>query len=529
MKMKKFILKTGFILGVISLTITSCKDALNLEPLNDVTSAVVYKTPLGYQQALAKVYASFALTGNAGPVGQADIVGLDEGGNADYLRTFWKAQELSTDEAVIAWGDAGIQDFHQLNWTPDNPFLRGLYFRSLYQITLANEFLRESTDAKLAERGISSTDADNIRANRSEVRFLRAYQYWSLMDLFGNPPFVTENDALGGALPKQIGKTALFNYIESELKAIETMLPANRTPQYYGRVSKGAVQALLARLYLNAQIYTGTAKNNEAVEFSKKVIDGGYTLENNYRKLFATDNTNNSEFIMTINYDGQKSQVYGGTTFLTHASIGGNMQAGDSGVDFGWGGLRTTKGLVNLFPNPVNSPDKRAIFYTNGQNLEITSLTTFTDGYAVPKFINKSSTGTSGSNITFVDSDFALFRLPEMYLIYAEATLRGGNGNAGTALTYINNLRTRAYGNASGAVTSLNLDLILDERGRELYWEGHRRTDLVRFGRFTTATYLWPWKGGVANGKAVDNFRNVYPLPAADVTANPNLVQNTGY
>ena len=527
--MKKFILKTGLMLAVISVSLNSCKDALNLEPLNDVTSATVYKTPAGYKQALAKVYASFALTGNTGGAGQPDIVGLDEGGNADYLRTFWKAQELSTDEAVIGWGDAGIQDFHQMNWTPDNPFLRGLYFRSLFQITVANEFLRESTDAKLSERGISGADADNIRANRAEVRFLRAYQYWSLMDLFGNPPFVTENDPIGGPLPKQIGKPALFNFIESELKAIETILPANRTPQYYGRVSKGAAQALLARLYLNAQVYAGTPKNNEAVEFSKKVIDGGYTLENNYRKLFSTDNTFNPEFIMTINYDGLKSQVFGGTTFLTHAAIGGNMQAGDYGVNFGWGGLRTTKGLVNLFPNPTNSPDKRAIFYTNGQNLEITSLTTFTDGYAVPKYTNKSSTGVPGADVLFVDTDFPLFRLPEMYLIYAEATLRGGNGNAGTALTYINNLRTRAYGNASGAVTSLNIDLILDERGRELYWEGHRRTDLIRYGRFTTATYLWPWKGNVAAGRAVPDFRNVYPLPAADVTANPNLIQNTGY
>ena len=528
--MKKFILKTGLILAVISVSMNSCKDALNLEPLNDVTSAVVYKTPAGYQQALAKVYASFALTGNRGPTGQADIVGLDEGSNADYLRTFWKAQELSTDEAVIAWGDVGVQDFHNMNWTPDNPFLRGLYFRGLFQITVANEFLRESTDAKLSERGISGADADNIRANRAEVRFLRAYQYWSLMDIFGNPPFVTENDPIGGPLPKQIGKIALFNYIESELKAVEVILPANRTPQYYGRASKGVVQALLARLYLNAQVYTGTAKNNEAVEFSKKVIDGGYTLENNYRKLFSTDNTNNPELIMTINYDGQKSQSFGGTTFLVHASLGGSMQAGDFGVDFPWGGLRTTKNLVNLFPNPTNSPDRRAIFFTNGQNLEITSLTTFTDGFAVPKFTNKSSAGVSGSNITHVDTDFPLFRLPEMYLIYAEATLRGGNGTAGLALTYINNLRTRAYGNASGAVTTaLTLDLVLDERARELYWEGHRRTDLIRYGRFTTATYLWPWKGGIANGRAVQDFRNLYPLPAADVTANPNLVQNTGY
>ncbi|QEK51831.1 RagB/SusD family nutrient uptake outer membrane protein [Pedobacter aquae] len=527
--MKNLFYKTGLIIGVISLSLSSCKDSLNLEPMNDVTSEIVYRTPLGYQQSLAKVYGSFALTGNAGPTGQPDVVGLDEGGNADYLRTFWKAQELTTDEAVIAWGDAGLQDFHQMNWTPDNSFLRGLYFRSLYQITLVNEFLRESTDAKLASRGISGADADRIKAYRPEVRFLRAYQYWSLMDVFGNPPFVTENDPIGGPLPKQIGRAALFTYIETELKAIEPELIATRAANYYGRATRGAAQALLARLYLNAQVYTGTQKNNEAVEYSKRVIDAGYTLDPNYRKLTLNDNNTSPELIFTINYDGQRSQVFGGTTFLTHAAIGGSMQASDYGVDFGWGGIRTTKALVNLFPNPTSSPDRRANFYTNGQNLEIASLTTFTDGYALPKFQNKTSAGVAGTNLTFVDADFPLFRLAEMYLIYAEATLRGGNGVAGTALTYINNLRTRAYGNATGAVTALSLDLILDERARELHWEGHRRTDLIRYNRFTEATYLWPWKGGIRDGRSVENFRKVFPIPAADVTANPNLVQNPGY
>ena len=527
--MKNLIIKTGALVVALTLSLSACKDALNLQPLNDVTSEVVYSSPLGYKQALAKVYGSFALTGNAGPTGQADIVGLDEGGNADYLRTFWKAQELSTDEAVIAWGDAGIQDFHNMNWSPDNAYLRGLYFRSLYQVTLVNEFLRESTDAKLSSRGISGTESDKIRANRAEVRFLRAYQYWSLMDLFGNPAFTTEENPIGGPLPKQIGRAELFKYIESELKAIETILPQDRTIAYYGRATKGAAQALLARLYLNATVYTGTAKNNEAVEYAKKVIDAGYTLESNYRKISLNDNTNSPEFIMTINYDGQKSQVFGGTTFLTHAAIGGSMQAGNYGVDFGWGGLRTTKALVNLFPNGASSADRRANFYTNGQSLEIASLTSFTDGYAVPKFQNKTSTGTPGTNITFVDADFPLFRLPEMHLIYAEATLRGGSGNAATALGYINALRTRAYGNSNGAVSALTLDLILDERARELYWEGHRRTDLNRYGRFVTGTYLWPWKGGVKDGKAVEDYRKVYPIPAADITANPGLIQNNGY
>ena len=529
--MKKNIFRLAVGISAIAVvSLSSCEKQLNLQPTNDVTSEVVFGTSAGYKQALAKVYGSFALTGNAGPAGAADIVGLDEGSNADFLRSFWMTQEVTTDEAVIAWGDAGVQDFHLMNWTSDNPFLRGLYFRSLYQITLANEFLRQAADEKLSARGISGTDADEIRRNRAEVRFLRAFQYWVLMDIYGNPPFITEADPIGGPLPKQISRGELFKYVESELKAIEGELEATRDMAHYGRATRGAAQALLARLYLNAKVYTGTERYTDAITYAKNVITGGYTLFPNYRQLTMRDNTNLSEFIFTINYDGQRTHLYGGTTFLAHASVGGSMPAANYGIDNGWAGLRTTKSLVNLFPS--NGSDSRANFYTDGQSLEINSLTTFTDGYAVPKFTNKDRNGVSGSNQTFVDTDFPLFRLPEMYLIYAEAVLRGGaGGDLNQALTYINALRERAYGNTSGnlGAESLTLDEILNERARELYWEGHRRTDLIRYGRFVSSAYTWPWKGGVKDGKAVEEHRVLFPLPSADVTANPNLKQNTGY
>jgi hypothetical protein len=525
----KIYIKTSIAIIALAIMASSCKKTLDLQPLNDVTAEIVYKDLTGYQQSLAKIYGSFALTGNSGPTGSPDVVGLDEGSNADFLRTFWKAQELSTDEAVIAWGDAGIQDFHNMNWTSSNPFMKGLYFKSLYQITLINEFLRQSTDAKLGERGITGNDATTVKSFIPEVRFIRAYQYWVLMDLFGNPPFVTEENVIGGPLPKQILRKDLFTYIEAELKAIEPELALVRDAAHYGRATRSAADALLARIYLNAEVYTGTPKYTDALTYAKKVIDAGYTLSPNYRNLTLNDNNTSPEFILTINYDGRNTQGYGGTTFLTHAAIGGSMNAANYGVDYAWAGLRTTKNLVNLFSDPSGNTDKRANFYSSGQNLEINDVTTFTDGYAVPKFQNKTSAGVNGNNATFVDADFPLFRLPEMYLIYAEANLRGGGGDPILALQYINNLRVRAYGNTSGNVTTINLSSVLDERGRELYWEGHRRTDLIRYGRFVTATYLWPFKGGLKIGKSVEDYRKLFPIPSDDVNANPNLIQNTGY
>ena len=529
MKNNTFKISIATVFSVFMLA--SCTKQLDLLPTNDITSNQVYKDATGYKQAFAKVYASFALTGNNGPNGNGDIQGIDEG-TSDFLRLYWKAQELSTDEAVVSWGDPGIQDFHNMNWSASNPMLTGLYYRSYYQITLANDFIRQASDANLATRGITGADADNIKKYRTEARFLRAYQYSVLMDLFGSVPFVTEADLLGSVLPKQKTRTELFTYIETELKAIEADLVDARKNEY-GRADKAAAWALLARIYLNAQVYIGTAKNTEAITYSKKVIDAGYSLISDYTKLMRADNNlNTSEFILTINYDGVKTQNWGGTTFLTHAPIGGSMTATTFGVDGGWGGLRTTKAFADKFTDITGATDKRAQIYTNGQSADISDLTKFTDGYAVTKFKNIKADGSAGSSLTWTDIDFPIFRLSEMYLIYAEAVLRGGTGgDATTALGYMNTIRQRAYGNTTGNITSTQLttDFILDERSRELYWEGFRRTDLIRYGKFVESTYLWPWKGGVKGGTGVDAYRKLYPIPSSDISSNTNLKQNTGY
>ena len=507
--------------------LSSCNKTLDLLPTNDVTSATVYADANGYKQAFAKVYASYALTGNAGPAGNGDIQGIDEG-TSDFLRLWWKAQELSTDEAVVSWGDPGIQDFHNMNWSASNPMLTGLYYRCYYQITLANDFIRQSADATVASKGITGVDAEAIKKYRAEARFLRAYQYSILMDLFGNIPFVTDAEALGSVLPKQRTRGEIFSYIETELKAIESTLVDARKNEY-GRADKAAAWALLARLYLNAQVYTGTARNTDAATYAKRVLDAGYSLISDYTKIMRADNNvNTSEFILTINYDGLKTQNWGGTTFLTHAPVGGSMVAAQFGVDGGWGGLRTTTGLSNKFPDLTGTADKRSQFYTTGQSADISDLTKFTDGYAITKFRNINMNGTPGKNLTWVDIDFPIFRSAEMNLVYAEAVLRGGTGDAGAALSYVNALRTRA-GASTITAAQLNLDFILDERARELYWEGFRRSDLIRYNRFVESSYLWPWKGGVRGGTNVDAFRRLYPIPSADISSNPNLVQNTGY
>jgi len=519
-------------LTIAAVALSSCHQQLDKNPPNALSPEVVYKDVNGYKQVLAKVYGSMALTGNQGPAGNGDVAGIDEG-TSDFLRLYWKAQELSTDEAVVAWNDPGIQDFHNMNWSSSNPMLIGLYGRCMFTITLCNEFIRESAPDKLTSRGIS---ADQVKPMRAEARFVRAFQYWVLMDLFANPAFADETQGIGKFNPEQSNRQKLFDFIEKEMQAVEADLVAPRQNEY-GRADKAAAWALLARLYLNAESYGLAKKYTEAIAFSKRVIDAYPALNsmnNNYRNLLLADNHSNgsqNEFIWTLNYDGLKTQNFGGTTFMVNASVGGDMNSEFSGLG-GWGGIRTTRRLPDLFPDANGNGDKRAQFFT-GHNIEIAKISEFKDGYGVTKFRNRTASGGFGNdpNKTFSDIDFPVFRLSEMYLIYAEAAhpTRGGTGGSSAlALNYLNQLRTRAQVTAP-AITSYDLDYILAERGRELYWEGHRRTDLVRFNRFTEGTYLWPWKGGIKDGVGVDAFRKVYPIPAPEVASNPNMRQNPGY
>ena len=612
---------------------SSCHKDLDQKPIDpdSFTEQDVFSNPVEAKSALAKVYASLALTGQQGPAGQPDISDIDEG-FSQFSRMLFNLNELTTDHAVVAWGDPGLQDLHGMYWTAGNDFTDAMYYRLAQVVSFANSFIE---NAKKLE---SNQEVDYYIA---EARFIRAYAYYNLLDLYGNVPLVTE---LSTELPQQSNRQEIFNFVESELLDIQNKLKDAKSNEY-GRVDKVAAWALLSRLYLNAESWIGTPKYNECVTYSEKVMSSPYTIDTNdvngngtaYDELFLADNNTNGaqdEIIFGLNFDGQHSQTYGGTTFLIHAAIGGSMNAADFGVNGGWFGLRTTKNLVNKFavdinalntalgtqsdwglvgsatPNGWNGPDmemyetatneyalyaeltagefkfrynenwgqnygddgadgtldagganiqvpadgtyfitmnlndltytmtafqsdKRGMFYTNGQSLEISDITTFTDGYAVTKFKNVDSQGNPGSDTSgnFADTDLPLIRLAEIYLNYAEAVLRGGGGSTSVAVDKINELRERAYGDTSGNITAsdLTLDFVLNERSRELYWEGTRRTDLIRYGYFTTSQYLWPFKGNDANGIQVDSYRKLFPLPTNVLSINPNLTQNPGY
>ncbi|MEZ0181112.1 RagB/SusD family nutrient uptake outer membrane protein [Flavobacterium oncorhynchi] len=527
-----------FILG-LNMTLTSCTSDLDVKPTDDdeFLSDDFFKDPASYKQVLAKLYAGLYVGGNDGDTDpnspSGDIAGIG-GDFSSYLRLLFVTQEFPTDEAIIAWSDDGLPAINGQKWSPSNQFLYGVFSRAFYEISVANEFLRQTTDEKLTERGIDTATKAEIVKFRAEVRFLRAFSYVNLMDLFGNVPITTEKDPVGFFYPEQKTRAEVFAFVESELKDIDNTLAPSKANEY-GRVDKTAAKFLLAQIYLNSKVYTGTERYNDAATVCNDIITGSaYTFADvPYRYLFSADNNRNgaqSEFIFPIVGDGNAIRaIGGGMSFIIHASIGGSMVSANQGMDGGWSGTRARPEFVKLFPDATATADQRGTFYTNGQTLDIADYGVFTNGYAVTKFVNVNSDGTAAQRNDMPDTDFPMYRLSDVYLMYAEATLRGASsGDITKALGYVNKIRLRAK---AGVITAsdLTLDFLLDERGRELFWECHRRTDLIRFGKFTGGAKIWQWKGGVKNGSGTEEFRNLMPIPSKTIQANPTLKQNPGY
>jgi len=429
------------------------------------------------------------------------------------------------------------------DWTSTNAFTSGMFSRAAFQIGQANEFLRQSTNNLLDERNITGSVRDQIPTLRAEARWIRALSYWHAIDLFGNFPFATDDDVVG-QLPPQTSATEIFNFIEQDLLgSLDDLLDPGSAP--LGRADRAAAWMLLAKLYLNAEVYTGTDRYTDCIDMCNRIINSGaFNLAQNYNDNFGTDNNLFGEIIFPLIHDGVLTESFGGvSTFVGHGSQGGPDDAsGDLGIGGGWAGIRPLQNLFELFPENF-SLDARAQFDTTrtdgeniiGRNIRAEALSGGdfgTNGYLFTKITNLSSTGSVGSDGTFLDTDFPMFRLADVHLMLAESVLRGGSGaSRATALELVNALRVRAYGDNSGDIIDgeLTIDFILDERARELSWEMHRRQDLIRYGRFTT-TGIWQFKGGDTDGTTSEGFRDIYPIPSTQISAfGGALIQNPGY
>ncbi len=526
--MKKYIYYILLALGVV---MVSCTDDLNQIPhINTQPNAgEVYGDAANYKKVLAKIYASYVIAGQELGGGNADISSVN---GYDFLRGYFNLQEAATDEVANTWlqGDK-IAGLTYITWDANDPWVSDTYYRTYYSITLCNEFIRNCSDDKIS--GFSQTEQNEIRTYKAEARFHRAMFYYFVIDLFGKGPFVNENTPIGAYIPEAYSRKQLFEYIESELLAISDQLP----PVEYGRVNNAVVWTLLAKLYLNAGVYTGTERYTDCITYCKKVMNAGYSLEPDYAKLFNADNHNRTnEIIFPLIVDSEHTVSWGATTYIACGACGNSSTQDPAkyGLTNGWGMFRVRGELPALFGDVTASKDSRCLFYVDGQTQYLDkAIDDQSCGYFSEKFTNLTDKGEQASNTgaVGVNTDYPMFRLADVYLMLAESVLRGGVGaTREEALTLLNLLRERAYGDKSGNIvdTEMSLQYIIDERARELHFECTRRTDLIRFNMFITNEYLWQWKGGVKGGRAVDKKYNVYPIPHAELSANPNL-KNENY
>lgn len=541
--MKKIMILAAF----AAFALTSCVGDLNQEPLSsDVVGSDGYTNPTYRLGQLAKIYGSFNITGTNG-AGSTDIA-VGDAGASEFIRAWWSVNTLSTDEAKCVWGDAWVKEIVTNTWTAvKNDAIYATYVRGVMTVTLANNYLRSTDDSN-----------PEIAIERAEVRVIRALAYWMLLDTFGNPPFTTEADPMGAVKPKQISAADLYAWLKTELEDLvsENSHLKDAHTQVYPRVDKGAAYGLLARLLINHKTYLGKedmAVYAEAMAAAEKVMEN-YSLAKNYRELFMGDNGQNpealNEIVMAACYDANKTQSYGGATYLIAASTNNNNNLG---LAAGWAGLNTsTQFVANILGGVADNAaigdnvekftttDKRALVSLKYSEKKDQAIDSFTAGWHVFKFNNfhsdaedlygeRPKEGEGAIVEQFASVDFPLIRAAESYLIYAEAKTRidGGSTSDAKAVKCITDLQTRAGLNP--AISSITLDNVFTEITRELYWEGLRRTTLIRFNKFVEGSYVWPFKGGAESGQALADHMKLFPIPDEDIVANDNLDQNIGY
>ncbi|MBD1365424.1 RagB/SusD family nutrient uptake outer membrane protein [Mucilaginibacter sp. ZT4R22] len=476
--------------------------------------------------------------------------------SSNYAVPYWRMQELSTDEAILPARDGNFDDggqyrqLHYHTWTFDHPNVITIWQWGFGGVNTCNRIISLVNASPSSEAKKAATIA--------EVRAMRALYNYFMMDLYGNIPLITEFPV--ATQPATQSRAKAYEYIESELKSVVQLLPqktnnsANNT-LYYGRPTKGMVFALLEKMYLNAQVYTGTAKYTEAVAMADSVLKNtNYSLDAKYRDIFLpTNGPGVSETIFAIPYDqqipGNQFTRFGFFYYLVNA-YGFNV-----GLSIA---MSTTPEFYNRFnlPNDVRTktwlagpqfaPDGNGGFTTQ----PVYYPGTTTQIYIEPKLtlvpgkpMDLGNTITSQSegvrsmkyypDPTIIQAtrlngnDVPVFRLADVMMMKAEAILRGAaattvNGELQTPDVLVNKIRARA---GAPAVAGIDLPGLLDERAREFSWEGWRRNDLIRFGQFEVE---YPLPNDVLTMNK-DVNRRLYPIPAQEIKLNPNLVQNPGY
>lgn len=580
--MKSYISK--FMMGVAlaaTAGLTSCVGDLDQLPKDPqvLTTADFAKDPKLYIGGfLAKCYSGMAVSGQGG-AGNSEIDSPDAGMSC-YSRAVFMANEFPTDE--VAWiysSDAGVADLVKATWSAGNPVVNLIYSRLYTHVAVCNDFIRTVRNA--ADYGVDINDVGTpaeVNQMLLEARALRAMSYYNIIDIFGRGVVAWDDTAYGVEPVQAESRAALYDKVVADLEDVLAGF-SDATP-VYGRIGKDAVEALLVRFYLNAEIFTDgrTKAYDKCWQHAQNIINrhqgGGFEgsgLAMDYLSLFCKNNhifvagapgflAEQNEILWNTPQEFVNTESYGSSNFLVMAiafgGTGNSLSEGFCdpswyGTSNGWGCMHARQQFSEKFGFVAGtSADKRAALWmteTAGWNITNDTYDNLRDGYLPIKFTNVEcnpdgtmqmykdpATGLTRAGIanpvstSFVDTDYPVIRLAEIYLAAAECALRGA-GDLASAAKYVNYLRNRA-GVSTFNAAELSLDNILDERARELYLENVRRTDLVRFGKFSGGAYTWNWKGGQPAGTYIDSRMNLMPIPTNVIaSSNSEYVQNPGY
>ena len=520
--------------------VSSCD--LDQYPHTSETAQNVLTSVEGYQSELSGIYA--ALIQRVSSVS-------DETRSQNYIRTLMMFQDCSTDACDAIWlAGESLTDVNGLSWTASDPWCSAMYYHIYNIVTMSNDLIRNASDEEYLSK-FNDTERAQIEKYKNEARFLRAYAYSHAIDFYSSMPFVDENDPIGAnIIPEIYDRTQMFDFITSELTEIAPLLDQTN----YGHANRAAAYALLARVYLNGYVWTGTEYYDECIAACQDVIDEGYTqLESDYASLFNGDNHKRAmaagnEIIFALACDATRTTTWDATTFITcgcvldnfadYVNVWGTLNSG------AWNNLRARPDLVQAFnsasdtryrfigydrSDPVTDPEGNVTYTQTDRSMDITAHDDASTGYRISKWTNLTDDGQAASDCSTngANTDFPVFRLADVYLMMAEAIKRGGTGAVNDAVYYVNRVLERAYGgDDSHNIASdgdLTLDFLCQERLRELYMECIRRTDLIRFGKYTSPDYVWQWKAGVQAGAGVDEKYRFLPVPEAEYSVNPQL------
>jgi hypothetical protein len=506
--MKKYITAAA----LIALTFGSCSK-LDVDVESQLSSGNFPASPDAFVAATGTVYQKF---------------------NAGFGVDIWRMYELTSEEAIITARNGGYYDqgryqtLHKHNWLPDHPIVQGAWQWGYAGISDCNRVLN------ILEK---SADSPTKTLFLSEIRTMRALYYFYVMDMFGNVPITSFGTA---DAPTQSTRAEVFSYIEKELLAVSEGLSAPKTvtQEFYGRPTKWMAYALLQKLYINAEKYTGKAMYAESIVYADKIITGtSLALVNDFNTLFSPTNGANSETIFAAIYDANYSAGNAVTRYDLHSALRAKYS-----LPFSPSNAQCT---LPEFYNTFNLPgDIRNATWLAGKQFLADGTTPIANGTAQLTFtpeivltntetmdvgaeVNGISRGVrsikfypdpnTNSSTRYQNNDMPIFRLADVYLLKAEALLRTG-GSQSEAVTLVNSVRVRAK---APELSTITLDGILEERGRELAWEGWRRNDLIRFGKYQGK---WGFKAGNEGA-----YHDIFPIPATELVLNKNLKQNPGY